>query len=422
MPDRQRGVGRLGLVAGAVGCLGLAAGLAWWAGAFGGAGRPGQPARRAAAELTPESPLPALAEGLAQGDGMALAVLSQRATPKVDAPEAAIPEGASEGEASLDDVPPRAPRVEAIPDGEAAGWRAVIDGLRAGFPKFSAYGRASAIVALGQIYDRYAVEPAPADWAGSLESMHQVLASGLGDTDPAVRVAALRQAAAFWSWAPGRDLESGEVDAVAAIKKALHRDVVRRLDDPTPIVRASAVQCLAILPLDAEAAPAVARLADTDRDVRLSVLRGFADRREILNEETILPLLYDNMPGVAPVAEEVLKRRGVGPDLMGLCKFMVNPRPEMRISSIPMILERTDIDPTVWLVFLSRDRDEAVRSKAVEALAARNSPEAKERLAEMAQSDPSAEVRQAASKAAPDATTASLPPLPGSPSLNPRAN
>jgi hypothetical protein len=46
------------------------------------------------------------------------------------------------------------------------------------------------------------------------------------------------------------------------------------------------------------------------------------------------------------------------------------------------------------------------------------------RLAEMAQSDASEAVRQAARKLVPaiDETTASLPPLPGSASLNPKAN
>jgi hypothetical protein len=65
-----------------------------------------------------------------------------------------------------------------------------------------------------------------------------------------------------------------------------------------------------------------------------------------------------------------------------------------------------------------------VRISVVEALAAHKTPAVRRRLAEMARSDQSDAVRKAAGKVAPSAqeTTASLPPLPGSPSLNPKAN
>ena len=56
--------------------------------------------------------------------------------------------------------------------------------------------------------------------------------------------------------------------------------------------------------------------------------------------------------------------------------------------------------------------------------AGRLSPEVRKRLAEMAVHDKSEEVRQAASKIVPPMTekTVALPPLPGSPALNPKAN
>jgi hypothetical protein len=65
-----------------------------------------------------------------------------------------------------------------------------------------------------------------------------------------------------------------------------------------------------------------------------------------------------------------------------------------------------------------------VRISAVEAMTSLPSTAVRRRLTEMAKSDRSEAVRKAAGKLAPGVreNTASLPPLPGSPSLNPKAN
>jgi HEAT repeat protein len=86
-----------------------------------------------------------------------------------------------------------------------------------------------------------------------------------------------------------------------------------------------------------------------------------------------------------------------------------------------MIEAREDIDPSVWLLQLSRDDDESVRSKALEALSRLTSPDARRRLAEMADSDPSQSIRDAARRAL-DELTAELPPLPSSSGITIRAN
>ena len=82
------------------------------------------------------------------------------------------------------------------------------------------------------------------------------------------------------------------------------------------------------------------------------------------------------------------------------------------------------MDPAIWLIQLSRDPEEMVRISAVEAMAPLKSPSIQHRLAEMARSDLSEAVRKAAGKLAPPVreSTASLPALPGSSSLNPKAN
>ena len=91
---------------------------------------------------------------------------------------------------------------------------------------------------------------------------------------------------------------------------------------------------------------------------------------------------------------------------------------------IPLLKDRTDVDPVIWLIQLSRDPVEMVRISSIEALANHKTPTVQRRLAEMARSDGSAAVRQAASKLVPSrrGDHAALPPLPGSSSLNPKAN
>jgi hypothetical protein len=144
----------------------------------------------------------------------------------------------------------------------------------------------------------------------------------------------------------------------------------------------------------------------------------------LLTDEILLKRLHDQEPAIREMANLVLKTRGLSQDLISLGGLIYSPKPEQRVSVIPLLKDRTDVDPITWLIQLSRDSVETVRMSAVEALAAHKSPTVQRRLAEMARSDASESVRQAARKLVPslEETTASLPPLPGSASLNPKAN
>lgn len=401
MPKQRRI--RVWITAGVLGSLGLVAGLVWKLGGSDAEPAPAEDQSLSAAEastISPDATLEELAKGLSQGDGMALAVLVSR----LELPEGQTP--------------------EPIDKSEGAVWQAIISSLRQGIEKFSPYGRASAVSALARVLDRFAAEPAPSDWLGILPPSHELLSLALADPEPAVKIAVLQETPGLWIWSPGRDF-TVELDRLADWKKALHREVVRALGDHEPAVRASAVSALATLPIDAEAQPAVAYLDDPDPQVRLAVVSGFARRRGLISEETLLPRLWDTSPRVAQATEQALLARGLSAEHIGLGRMVVHPQVRMRVSAVDSILKRPELDPVVWLLFLSHDDEASVRARAVEALASHDEPRVRERLGEMASADPSVEVRQAAAKVAPPSdaeTTASLPPLPGSPSLNPRAN
>lgn len=296
------------------------------------------------------------------------------------------------------------------------------EAFRDGYPRFDIAARAQAIEALRLVLDRLAREGAANGWSRVLPPAHDLLINALGDEQVQARVVALDQLRRLWSWAPGCTMTPGEEKSVAAWKEACYELAARRLNDPEGVSRAAAAACIGSLPIDDLARPAVAAIRDPELTVRYQALVALANRPNVLTEEQILPLLHDPVDDLKGLAEKILAARGLDADLIAISRMVTADRPEMRASAIPLLQKRHDIDPIVWLLRLSEDPDESVRLKAVEAFAGRVTPEVHQRLRELIAADQSAAVRAAAEKLAPTDTTAALPPLPGSASLNPRAN
>ena len=348
------------------------------------------------------SPLQTLAEAARTGDPQAVAALFE---------QSAVPEGKTP---------------TALTEAEAKDWIVALDGLRAGFLKFSPLGRATAILTTTRTLNRLRVEPAPPCWETSLHPSHSIYLAGIADNHVEVRATALTEVSTLWNWIPGRAMTPAEELTVAEWKEAFREPAVRRLGDRDPKGRTAAVVCVGSAPLDVMAALASPYLDDPDSGgVRYHTLKTLASRPSLLSEEAILRRLHDTEPGVPQLAEIVLRARGLTPNQIYLGRQMYDPRPEVRVSVIPVILERTDIDPVVWLLQLSHDTDETVRAKAAESLAGRSTPEVLERLREMASSDPSPVAKSAAKKVhalSVAEATATLPPLPGATNLNLKAN
>ena len=370
--------------------------------AFGVAQRGQRPrTMRPAIIIDENSPLSALAPALRDGDARALAVLQQRLSSQPNTPPAAISEA------------------------EAGEWLDTLASLRAGFLRFGGYGRATALAVVGKIFARLSVDPAPTEWLKALQPAHDLVTAGLADPDLDVRVSALMETGRLWSWIPGRTPQKLEEEAIDAWKEGLVEPVTRRLSDREPKSRVAAVACLGLLPVNAKAAAAIPYLEDKESGaVRQQVLISFAQRNAVLSEDAVARHLYDPEPNVPETAETVLKIRGLSQEQISLARLINHPKPGMRASVIPLLKGRSDVDPVIWLIQLSRDRDESVRTAAAEALNAQGTTEARQRLIEIAQKDRSATVRAVAAKllGLDLNATAEIPPLPGSPSLNPKAN
>ena len=347
-----------------------------------------------AATVADLSPLAALAGGIAQGNDDALARLCEIVAPK--------------------DGQPANP---AVADAEVGDVMQVLQSLRTGFKSYKPAGRAMVIAAASRLLNRFAVDPAPRPWVDALHPTHDLFVAGLADRHVDVRSSALNVVGSHWGWLPGRTMTPNEESILAEWKDAFVKPATRCLGDAEPKSRAAAVVCLGAAALDSVAAPAAAYVEDpTNGGVRYKAMMVFANRPDLLTEDTLLKRLHDAEPGIPQLAEMILKNRGLTKDQIYLGKQMDDPRPEVRASVIPSIRDRTDIDPTVWLLQLSRDTDETVRTKAAEALGHRESPEVDRRLREMANSDTSATVRAAAAEVVArlvKATTAALPSLPG---------
>jgi HEAT repeats len=355
-----------------------------------------------AAKFDEKSPLAVVNEGLRNSDASALSVIQQRVGPKADQPPMALS------------------------DGEASDWLQTLSCLRAGFLKYNAPGRAMAVNAASRILDKFAVEPAPAQWIKAIGPLHDLLSASVTDPDPTPRYVALAEISRFWVWIPGRTLMPVEEQALAEWKGKFLPLVVRCLayrDDVR--TRMGAVACLGALPIDAHAAAALPYLEnDPSPEVRKQTLISFAHRGLLLTDDMVLKRLHDQDPSIRESASLVLKTRGLSQEQISLGGLIFSPKPGQRVSVIPLLKNRTDLDPVLWLMHLSRDPVETVRISSIEALANYKTPAVLRRLTEMARSDRSDAVRKEASKFVPaaDETTASLPPLPGSSSLNPKAN
>jgi HEAT repeats len=398
MPERRRVSRRVaGILAGAV--IIAATGFGFKFGFF-GAGQYGSRPFGSVPASDEKSSLAVLNERLRNSDPRALALVHERAMPKTNVP------------------------CRALSDAEGAEWLETLSALRTGFLRFNPAARETAVTIACRIFNKFAVEPAPASWMQALPPLHDLLTASLADSAPKTRFVALDEISRLWVWVPGRSLMPVEEQELHDWKGGLHPSVLRCLASPDATTRMAAVACLGALPFDNAAAPALAYLDDTNADVRQQAIASFSQRNLLLTDDMLFKRLHDENATIRESASLILKIRGLTQEQISLGGLMYSEKPEQRLSVIPLLKNRSDLDPVVWLMQLSRDPVETVRLNAVEALANHKTPTVQRRLTEMARSDSSQAVRSAAGKFVPtsEETTASLPPLPGSSSLNPKAN
>ena len=172
-----------------------------------------------------------------------------------------------------------------------------------GFVTLNGPARALAVSLSFQIFDRFAIEPAPVRWGEALQPVHDVISAGLADSDSRVRVAALGEIAKLWGWLPGRTLTPAEESKLASWKEGLYQPVVRDLGSRDPSTLVAAVACLGALPIDNAAAPAIAYVENKNSDVRKQTLISFARwSHPPSTDDMLLKRLHDEEPTVRETA------------------------------------------------------------------------------------------------------------------------
>lgn len=355
----------------------------------------GTPAK--SAESPEQLSLDGLAEGILRGEGASLAEAYRRSMAMPNRPE----------------VTPPAPTTS-----EIASWKRVIQACSQSLASFDPEARNIAMRTAGRVLILTARDQVAVNWSDILDPVREVLALGTGDSDCEVRAAAIDQIALIWDWVPGRDIFTVERNTLAAWKGGMLQLVQPHLKDTEIPSRLAAMRCLAALPIDTAAAPALELLQDSETFVRAETIRYFALRGNLISEEQLLKLAVEEKPLAARSAELALKSRGLTDDQIALGKSILDKDPQVRVSVIEKLDESMDIDPGIWLARLVEDSDASVRLKAIEAVAKRKvSRELLRRLQVISETDSSDAVRKSAEQVLRAQSTASLdtsglPPLP----------
>jgi hypothetical protein len=98
----------------------------------------------------------------------------------------------------------------------------------------------------------------------------------------------------------------------------------------------------------------------------------------------------DEDPRAVEAAASELRQRGYTPLRIELAKQLVSPDPRVRLALVETLLRTGAFDPRLWLIWLTRDEDPAVRRAAIAVIATSNDPALRAQLeaCEQEESDP----------------------------------
>jgi hypothetical protein len=132
-------------------------------------------------------------------------------------------------------------------------------------------------------------------------------------------------------------------------------------------------------------------LADPVAEVRRAALLAVSLDDSVL-DDVLLPCLHDGDEEVRAQCEAVLTNRGRTPQQIKLGLLLTHPNPVERIKVLKLLHDAPELDSTAWLQRLSHDPSPAIRIAAVRVMVEELSAPPRERIGEMAQSDPSESV------------------------------
>jgi len=174
------------------------------------------------------------------------------------------------------------------------------------------------------------------------------------------------------------------------------RDLIRAcLQDDEPENRLKAVQLGSRPPINL-LSEIVPRLRDSNPNVRYAALLVLGIATEVLATDDLLPCLHDSNAQIRRLCQMALLGRGLRDEHIRLGRLLTEPDARKRLQVPDALRQTTDLEPGIWLRWLSHDPSPAVRAVAIRAAMETSNVEMKDRLSQMSQNDPSTTVRQLA--------------------------
>jgi hypothetical protein len=137
-------------------------------------------------------------------------------------------------------------------------------------------------------------------------------------------------------------------------------------------------------------------LRDGSAGIRREALLALGPAPEVISDDHLLYWLTDPDEDVRRLCEMALKGRGLQENHIRLARLMADRRPAVRLEVIDNLQAAPDLDPGAWLRRLSHDPVPAIRVAAARAAADQARIDLRDRIEQMAQTDPSPTVQQVA--------------------------
>jgi HEAT repeat protein len=165
--------------------------------------------------------------------------------------------------------------------------------------------------------------------------------------------------------------------------------------DPDPQNRTAALELAAhskINLLD----KTVPLLRDPEAEVRRAAILAIGPAPDLIATDDLLYWLHDSDLQVRKLCETALRGRGLREEQLQLGRLITDNQAKVRMQVLPYLRPTTNLEPTPWLRRLTHDPVSAVRAAAIRAAAERAFDDLKDRVEQMANTDPSPTVRQVA--------------------------
>jgi HEAT repeat protein len=271
----------------------------------------------------------------------------------------------------------------------------LVDGMARRFSKLDEQTRGGCFSIMAEALAWFEKHASPL-WPRLIQPSEEMVRQQLATPKAEPRLQALHFVRLYWEWLPAGTLTEAQKKLIGDWKAALHEAASELLAAPDGDVREAAIRAVAAAPLDEAARDALQGLEDRSAAVRRTTLIALAERRTVLPNEQILPLLNDPNYDVRATARLVLSSRGVSQEEISIATLAFSPITLARVQAARHLAVATAVDRTVWLGHLAGDEEAEVRAEAARALAHVATPPARQRLARMAKQDPDPSVRELA--------------------------